>query len=1057
VPGSDRNFSQFVGIDDEEEYNELLVQSNLGRWWGKKSKRPSVSKDTWQRFVVEHDLPEQYEMSDHRDSTIAKDIRYLLWIKLGAKISLSVDDYNPTQQMSKVPPIKITTCAKLERKYNSSTNAGNSTLVSTVGFIMKMLQQIEEEDRMADQENGDAADDGCGESSVNDDVAGSNNESTTKIAISSTLHPTLHKLTGNQCIEPSTLYALIRDLVKISKDESNGFQFGHESLNGTRRTVIIVPKVSNNRSFAKLVPPKVRELQRGLVSDWHCRHKCKELVKEKQRRTNIILSQAEEEKVLKDIEREEEKVMVSRIINYYCRHETETFVEVAKDNGIYVENKKMSKEFAAAMFSEANIGATASRVLNRYLTAFHGRRIMPPESEIYRGELSDDKLPPQVLSHVLKDKTKVHYYVKNLSSVIAEKLQQEISKTKDLKDEDLKRTRKLEIIYSADYGGGHFRISIKCRLRYTNSRGKRRSLSFTHRIGQMQCKKNTYYVLSETVAPLMNEGLKEILQEDKKTAKSVRIIKEGDANYTIVIGSVIEQGEGDVLVDITPGIIKLAITGDLAFYAVMQGKPSMDRNWCPLCQLGHNEWSVVHKCNGDLWTWELMDMKLNEVRIDAALAKPKMKPKERKGIKDTRLLDIDNSLYVIPVLHIKLGIVNRAFIKSDGNSYLSWSEKRVENIPEQERVAYNLYRDSDDKLLDMNETKLLFYLMNGEEMLEKKELLKRVTRQLTNRQLSMEDRNSLQRDKEQYKQEYGDLAKKDKEIATSLKTLRAERKTFKSAYETEKKKRTYHCNMIQNQKELLMKEIGVDRGAAHGGDLQGRGCTALVQNATMFFSECEKIDLQASKDGTSAATEDEIKFVNKKYKQLAILTDAVLHYIYMDLDDVETYEGNFAHDYNAYLVAFVWLWNYVRLSMLAPKFHALKDHSEAQFVLWQAIGSFNEEFGEADHSLGNLEHRRFCSVRDQGRRAQLISRNQEMKNHISVKREQTLISPPGKKRRKNNMVSVEVTMEADGVDEVVEVFDIIEIRKKALEEIQQLMDLRGNDPAQMEDFYNKKV
>lgn len=167
------------------------------------------------------------------------------------------------------------------------TNAGNSTLVSSVGFIMKMLQQIDEEDRMADEENGDAADDGCGDSSVNDDVAGSNNESMTKITISSTF--TFHKLTGNQCIETYTLYALIRDLIKTDKDESNDFQFGHESLNGARRTVIIVPKVSNDSSFTKLVPPKVRELQRGLVSDWYCRRKCKELVKEKQRRTNIVL------------------------------------------------------------------------------------------------------------------------------------------------------------------------------------------------------------------------------------------------------------------------------------------------------------------------------------------------------------------------------------------------------------------------------------------------------------------------------------------------------------------------------------------------------------------------------------------------------------------------------------------------------------------------------------------------------------------------------------------------------------------------------------------------
>ena len=65
---------------------------------------------------------------------------------------------------------------------------------------------------------------------------------------------------------------------------------------------------------------------------------------------------------------------------------------------------------------------------------------------------------------------------------------------------------------------------------------------------------------------------------------------------------------------------------------------------------------------------------------------------------------------------------------------------------------------------------------------------------------------------------------------------------FKGKYNEENLKRTWTSKIIQNQKDILLKDIGADRGAAHGGDLQGRGCTKLLQNADHFFDECLQID-----------------------------------------------------------------------------------------------------------------------------------------------------------------------------------------------------------------------
>ena len=174
-------------------------------------------------------------------------------------------------------------------------------------------------------------------------------------------------------------------------------------------------------------------------------------------------------------------------------------------------------------------------------------------------------------------------------------------------------------------------------------------------------------------------------------------------------------------------------------------------------------------------------------------------------------------------------------------------------------------------------------------------------------------------------------------------------------YENEKGKRSWTSRLVQIKKKELLKSIGADRGASHGGDLQGRGCTNFLQHADKFFSKCIEIDEAAVRQGTAAASLDKVRLVNGKFKRLAYLLDNLLHYVYMDHSAVKLYGDNLREDISACKDAFIWMWHYLRISMVGAKYHLIKDHLIKQLDHWGAIGPYNEEFGESDHVDGNKE------------------------------------------------------------------------------------------------------
>jgi hypothetical protein len=73
-------------------------------------------------------------------------------------------------------------------------------------------------------------------------------------------------------------------------------------------------------------------------------------------------------------------------------------------------------------------------------------------------ETSIDKLPPCVRVQELDDKTKVRFYVKPLDRILSlgmkKKLKEEIKD--EIKEDEIKYPCKLDLLWSADHGGGFF-------------------------------------------------------------------------------------------------------------------------------------------------------------------------------------------------------------------------------------------------------------------------------------------------------------------------------------------------------------------------------------------------------------------------------------------------------------------------------------------------------------------------------------------------------------------------------------------------------------------------
>ena len=237
---------------------------------------------------------------------------------------------------------------------------------------------------------------------------------------------------------------------------------------------------------------------------------------------------------------------------------------------------------------------------------------------------------------------------------------------------------KAHVILVGDHGQGAFQMMASLLL--IRRKNRRRTLSTVNEYmrtelllevdglcGYIQCKHDTCDVLKDTIADPINASLLNILRGGCVTTFEDRL---DDNKVKLCLGNTHTQNNVPA-----SAAVEVLMTGDLAFYALAQGKPNMAPHWCWRCSMMKKEWSSASTGPpvGEQWTLEHMEQHLARIEdgtIDASCAN------EVKGIKRKMLWHIDPRNILYPPLHS-----NELFVNTPIKELLRWIYFRCEQLP----------------------------------------------------------------------------------------------------------------------------------------------------------------------------------------------------------------------------------------------------------------------------------------------------------------------------------------------------------------------------------------
>ena len=170
-------------------------------------------------------------------------------------------------------------------------------------------------------------------------------------------------------------------------------------------------------------------------------------------------------------------------------------------------------------------------------------------------------------------------------------------------------------------------------------------------LASARCRKDNTEVIVNTYGPRLNDQMKRI-----REAACVSILFSGAEDHDVRLGQV----ETNLFVtDIVP--VETWMVGDLLFFAMSLGKEGSASHWCAYCDLSSALCKSETSMEGTPWTLE--KLKIHLERLESGELNKK-KADERKGVLSKPLFDfVDIDRYVMPTLHLILGVVNYLYKK----------------------------------------------------------------------------------------------------------------------------------------------------------------------------------------------------------------------------------------------------------------------------------------------------------------------------------------------------------------------------------------------------------
>ena len=635
-----------------------------------------------------------------------------------------------------------------------------------------------------------------------------------------------------------------------------------------------------------------------------------------------------------------------------------TFLKVATDLGLHVVQTMNSIE-AAAMWTEANVPIRVARIILSHLHKKFKNRVQVPFSQINMlscisnklNTVFDSFLYQKITNSSEKSKEKIEFWTYAISDLLELDFER-LLLTENVPKSGFGYTSKafgdkkgVIIIIGSDHGGGKSRFLIRTNYLDSKSRRNVNKVDYgtrTIQFAEVNCKKDVHEVHAK-ISPDINEAIKKLESSmlvsvgySKKYLKCIFIPNIATDVRTVmdslnihveycVNGEIerkvlnVDKEYQHLIPEINKVIpmMKVVVAGDLSYFATCTGRDGHSHCRCPYCDLTPSAWSNAYV------TPHLITLKQLHEYADIHQHSRK-KNDDTKGVIMAPLLEIEPSYYIVPILHLLIGIVNKEW-----TSMVHFFDEFVENVSDIEAT--------------LKDTKLEFEIIIDE--------LKDDIEVLTvNRNMACLEKETSNEADICYKQSIKDL----KKLNESKKEKTSELRNINSKLKVEQQKRLNDEEGMENLLYNILEDSHIQKQHFHGGAMNGVCCRRLLDNLDIIFPKIRKIASERLALNKNRDIEQDMKTLTSvinKFQALFETTDVVfLHLRILDPTDEEI------EVLRKGIKVLEKLWCEMDL-VITPKVHILFIHAMVQVHHFGGIADLVEDFIEKSYQIGKkLDH-----------------------------------------------------------------------------------------------------
>ena len=368
--------------------------------------------------------------------------------------------------------------------------------------------------------------------------------------------------------------------------------------------------------------------------------------------------------------------------------------------------------------------------------------------------------------------------------------------------------------------------------------------------------------------------------------------------------------------------LNFLITVDLSFFATATGQDGHSHCRCVYCDLTRNDWNDSTCPKGNKLSLSMLKDYATQNSCQRTSTKI-----DTKGVIMTPQLDIEPQNYIVPLLHLMIGLVNKAWA-----SLILFFDEFVEVISDKEAELKDHIRDC-EKIIKEFENELEILVVNKN--MAYAELSQTKSNRESLKSLITETNTSIR--------QYTDMKKK--------KT--AELKQHKIELAKEKKARNGDKNRTENLLYNILDEHNIKKQHFHGGAMNGVCSRRLLDNIDPIFDKVRKMMSEKLKT-KSGLTKEKISLLTQVLEDFISLFD-ILDLVFSRLRILDpTAEEIESAEKGIQMLEF--MWKKLQLS-ITPKCHILFDHTMDQVKSHNGIADLVEDYVEHAHQTGKqLNH-----------------------------------------------------------------------------------------------------